>query len=200
MVTSFFNHKKKTLPGRNATITSSGIWGSCHLLHPARRGRPLPTTWYKRSSAPYGNNAKISIDIINMIALKDRCQRAIGQFSGFPAASLPRLRFGRKIVYKILIMKTFRFRASLKKNFFPEFPRAAGKGRGVALPCCLSSFRRRCRVRLDRGLLLLAFLRLTGPGVGARPGRLPVCSDSGAPTAAIEGPPAGSMDTFLRLA
>ena len=83
---------------------------------------------------------KILIDIINMKALKDRCQRAIGQFSGFPAASLPRLRFGRKIVYKILIMKTFRFRASLKKIFSLSFPERQGRGGGWRYPAVFRPF------------------------------------------------------------
>jgi hypothetical protein len=58
--------------------------------------------------------------------------------------------------------------------------------------------------RLDRGFLLLAFLRPTGSGVGARPARLPrapVCSDPNAPTAALNRcATGGSMDRFLRLA
>ena len=94
----------------------------------------------KQSSVPYGDNAKTPIDIINMIALKDRCQRAIGQFSGFPAASLPRLRFGRKIVYKILITKTFRFRASLKKIFSLSFPERQGRGGGWRYPAVFRPF------------------------------------------------------------
>jgi len=51
MVTSFFNHKKKTLPGRNATITSSGIWGSCHPFQP--RGADDPRRPLGISEVPH---------------------------------------------------------------------------------------------------------------------------------------------------
>jgi len=75
MVTSFFNHKKKTLPGRNATITSSGIWGSCHLLHPARRGRPLPTACQSEIASHIEEaceNMNWLIDMTAMIVAKRR--------------------------------------------------------------------------------------------------------------------------------
>jgi len=51
MVTSFFNHKKKTLPGRNATITSSRIWGSGHPFQP--RGADDPRLPLGISEVPH---------------------------------------------------------------------------------------------------------------------------------------------------
>ena len=55
--------------------------------------------------------------IIHMIALIVRCQAAIRRFSGFPAVSLPRRRFDRKVVYKILIRRDFVVRVEPRKNF-----------------------------------------------------------------------------------
>src|SRR5271157_6494197 len=69
-----------------------------------------------------------------MMVMIERCQTAIGRFSGFPAASLPRLRFDRRVAFKVLIRKDFLSRVETRKNFFPEFPGAAGKGRGRRYP------------------------------------------------------------------
>src|SRR6516165_9675964 len=68
-----------------------------------------------------------------MIALTGRCQAAIRAFSGFPAVSLPRLRFHRKIACKAMIANEFRGSASPRKNFSLSFPSRQGKGE-AALP------------------------------------------------------------------
>src|SRR6516162_3069710 len=80
-----------------------------------------------------------------MIALIGRCQAAIRAFSGFPAVSLPRLRFHRKIVCKAMIANEFSRQRESEKKFFPEFPSRQGKRR--YLP---SSLWRRGRLRLGR--------------------------------------------------
>src|SRR6516164_1804963 len=54
---------------------------------------------------------------------------AIRQFLGFPAVSLPRLRFGRTVACNGLIGTNFWVGGRARK-IFPEFPRAAGKRRG----------------------------------------------------------------------
>jgi hypothetical protein len=54
--------------------------------------------------------------------------------SSFPAGSLPRLRFGRRVASKVLIENDFSIRGELRKNFYPEFPCAAGKGRARLFP------------------------------------------------------------------
>ena len=59
-----------------------------------------------------------------------QCQTAIRGFSSFPAGSLPRLRFGPRVACKVLIKNDFSIRGEPRKNFYPEFPFAAGKGRG----------------------------------------------------------------------
>ena len=60
----------------------------------------------------------------------DRCRTAIGGFSDFPAASLPRPRSDRRVACKTLIRNDFFVRGRAPKNFYPEFPCAAGNGRG----------------------------------------------------------------------
>jgi len=58
-----------------------------------------------------------------------------------------------------LINNDFTMQGEPRKNFYPEFPIAAGKGRG-ALPCRLWSLWRRGRLRLGRrGFLPLAAAR-----------------------------------------
>jgi hypothetical protein len=42
-------------------------------------------------------------------------------FSGFPAVSLPRLRFDRKVASKVLIRRDFLVQGEPRKNSFPEF-------------------------------------------------------------------------------
>jgi hypothetical protein len=51
-------------------------------------------------------------------------------FRAFPAGSLPRLRFGRRVACKVLIKNDFSMKGEPQKKFYPEFPYAAGKGRG----------------------------------------------------------------------
>ena len=77
---------------------------------------------------------------IGMSAMIGRSQTAIGRFSGFPAASLPRLRFLPSVVPKSMIVRGFSPRGEPQK-FFPVFSRAAGKDRGRA------RLRRRRRLR-----------------------------------------------------
>jgi hypothetical protein len=67
-----------------------------------------------------------------MTALIGRCQMAIRRFSGFPATSLPRLRFYWKVAYKILIQNDFLAQTSLEKIFSLSFPERQGKGGGGA--------------------------------------------------------------------
>jgi hypothetical protein len=43
-------------------------------------------------------------------------------FSGFPAVSLPRLRFNQKAASKVLIKKDFLVQGEPRKIFSPEFP------------------------------------------------------------------------------
>src|SRR5271157_4519741 len=68
-----------------------------------------------------------------MMAMIGRCRTATRRFSGFPAGSLPRLRFDRKIARKVLITNDFPMRGEPRKNFYPVFPVAAGRG-GAILP------------------------------------------------------------------
>jgi hypothetical protein len=78
-------------------------------------------------------------------------QTAIRGFSSFPAGSLPRLRFGRRVVFKVLIKNDFSMWGEPQKNFYPEFPCAAGKGRGGAtLPLWFLWRRDRLRLRASR--------------------------------------------------
>src|SRR6516165_10039219 len=69
-----------------------------------------------------------------MIALTGRCQATIRAFSGFPAVSLPRLRFHRKIACKAMIATEFSRQRESEKNFSLSFPSRQGKGE-AALPC-----------------------------------------------------------------
>ena|SRR6516164_7769364 len=55
---------------------------------------------------------------------------AQGRRLSFPAASLPRLRFDRKVAYKALIRNRFLVKGASRKKIFPEFSRAAGNRRG----------------------------------------------------------------------
>jgi hypothetical protein len=59
-------------------------------------------------------------------AMIGRRQGAIGQLSGFPAGSLPRLQFLPDVVLKSMIERDFSVRRELGKIFYPEFSRAAG--------------------------------------------------------------------------
>jgi|SRR5271163_2100296 len=128
---------------------------------PPRAARTTPAACLPQPTvAPYNGHAKTSTLLMNMIALIGRYQEAIRGFSGFPAVSLPRLRFGQRIACRILIKKRLFDAARVRKNFFPEFPVAAGKGRGWRLPCRRSSLWRRGRLRLGhRGFLLPAAAR-----------------------------------------
>src|SRR5271166_4973085 len=100
-----------------------------------------------------------------MMVMIERCQTAIGRFSGFPAASLPRLRFDRRVAFKVLIRKDFLSRVETRKNFFPE---RQGKGGGGAT---LLSF---ALLRARRGSLLRGYCLFEVPSnlvperVGAR--------------------------------
>jgi hypothetical protein len=60
--------------------------------------------------------------LIKMIALIARRETAIRWFSGFPAVSLPHLRFDRKVTRKILIRNDFSVRGEPREKFYPEFP------------------------------------------------------------------------------
>jgi hypothetical protein len=63
-----------------------------------------------------------------------RCQAAIRGFSGFPAGSLPSLRFLPSAVRKSMIARGFSVSGEPRKKFYPVFSRAAGNGRGGANP------------------------------------------------------------------
>jgi hypothetical protein len=69
-----------------------------------------------------------------------RCQTAIRGVSGFPAASLPRLRSNPRIAPKVFIRNDFWVRGEPRKNFYPEFPVAAGKARGRHYPALFRPF------------------------------------------------------------
>jgi hypothetical protein len=71
--------------------------------------------------------------IITVVAMIGECQTAIRGFSSFLAGSLPRPRFGRRIASKVLIKNDFSIRGEPRKNFYPELPCAAGKGRARLL-------------------------------------------------------------------
>ena len=95
-----------------------------------------------------------------------RCQPAIGQFSGFPAGSLPSPRLLPSVVSKSMIASGFSAPGAPQKIFFPVFSRAAGNGRGDATPPACAPLllraadaaRERCRVsRTERS-------DLTSPG------------------------------------
>jgi hypothetical protein len=60
--------------------------------------------------------------LITMMAMIGRRQTAIRRFSGFPAVSLPRLRFDRKVARKVLIRNDFWVQGESRKIFSPEFP------------------------------------------------------------------------------
>src|SRR5271165_5815505 len=166
--------------GRPRNRARSWTWGSHHPFHPAARTTPaarLP----KRSFRPY--NAIIAKMLINIEPLIGRCQTAIRRFSGFPAASLPRLRFDRRVACKVLIRNDFRYGRDPKKNFSLSFPERQGRGGAT-----LSSFApsaplpppaRRSRPPSSCGLLAAAHhrqqRRLTAVGSGFRAGRFGRC-------------------------
>src|SRR5271156_1727844 len=56
---------------------------------------------------------------------------AIPRFLGFPAVSLPRLRFDREISVKLLIRADFWYRGESRKNFSLSFPERQGTGGGA---------------------------------------------------------------------
>ena len=53
-------------------------------------------------------------------------QRAIRRFSGFPADTLPRLRFHQRVASKVLIRNDFLVQASPEKNLSLSFPERQG--------------------------------------------------------------------------
>jgi hypothetical protein len=53
-----------------------------------------------------------------------------GGFRGFPAVSLPSLRFLQRFVAKHMILRVFWAQGEPRKIFYPELSRAAGKDRG----------------------------------------------------------------------
>ena len=68
-----------------------------------------------------------------------RCRR-----SSFPAASLPRRRFDRKVAYKALIRNHFLVKGAPRKKFTLSFPARQGTGGGDAnSPCCFPQTRQR---------------------------------------------------------
>ena len=68
-----------------------------------------------------------------------RCRR-----SSFPAASLPRRRFDRKVAYKALIRNHFLVKGAPRINFTLSFPARQGTGGGDAnSPCCFPQTRQR---------------------------------------------------------
>ena len=84
----------------------------------------------KQSCVPYCSYEKKSIHNYYNSTDRNGCKTAIRRFSGFPAGSLPRHRLGRQFACKILIRRGFSVRSRSGKKFYPEFPGAAGKGRG----------------------------------------------------------------------
>ena len=74
-----------------------------------------------------------------MKATTGRRQTAIRRFSGFPAGSLPRLRFDWEVAFKLLINNEFSVRVSREKNFTLSYPERQGRlGGGATLPIGLS--------------------------------------------------------------
>jgi hypothetical protein len=60
---------------------------------------------------------------------------AIRRFSSFPAVSLPRPRFDRKVARKVLIRKDFSLQGESRKIFSLSFPERQGRGEaGATLP------------------------------------------------------------------
>ena len=95
---------------------------------PARAAPRLP----KQRCVPYCVYEKKSIHNYHNSTDRNGCKTAIRRFSGFPAGSLPRHRFGRQFACKILVGADFSRRVAFRKIFYPEFPGAAGKGNGGA--------------------------------------------------------------------
>ena len=95
---------------------------------PARAAPRLP----KQRCVPYCVYEKKSIHNYHNSTDRNGCKTAIRRFSGFPAGPLPRHRFGRQFACKILVRKDFSVRSRSEEIFYPEFPAAAGKGRGGA--------------------------------------------------------------------
>src|SRR5271165_1647266 len=75
-----------------------------------------------------------------MMAIDGRYRPTIRRFSDFPAVSLPRLRFDRRVARKVLIRNGFSMPGESRKNFFPEFPGVAGKGSGRRYPAVVRPF------------------------------------------------------------
>jgi hypothetical protein len=117
--------------------------------------RPLATAKFRTI---YRTCEKVNL-LITMLTMIGQCQAAIRGFSSFPAGSLPRRRFGPRVACKVLIENDFSIRGEPRKNFYPEFPCAAGKARGgPTLPSLVPL--RRGRLRLGpRGFLHLATAR-----------------------------------------
>src|SRR6516225_5119864 len=77
----------------------------------------------------------------NMPFRQQACD-AQGRRSSFPAASLPRLRFGRKGAYKALIRNHFLVKGASRKKFSLSFPARQGTGGATqTLPCCFPQTR-----------------------------------------------------------
>jgi hypothetical protein len=75
-----------------------------------------------------------------MMAIDGRYRPRIQRFSDFPAVSLPRLRFDRRVARKVLIRKGFSMPGEPRKNFSLSFPEWQGRGvGGVTLPSFVPS-------------------------------------------------------------
>jgi hypothetical protein len=70
--------------------------------------------------------------MVGMLAMIGDAKGRSDRVSGFPAGSLPDLRFVLSVVLKSLIAREFSAWEEPQKIFFPVFPRAAGNGRGGA--------------------------------------------------------------------
>ena len=136
-------------------------WNSRHPFHPTRARTTPPPAWHKRSSAPYKAAVCEIINLsITVMAMDGRYRTTIRRFSGFPAVSLPRLRFDRRVARKVLIRRGFSMPGEPRKIFSLSFPERQGRGGGGAKPCRLSSLWRR------RRLLLAARRQTVRPGAG----------------------------------
>jgi hypothetical protein len=70
--------------------------------------------------------------MIGMLATIGQCQPAIRGFSGFPAGSLPCLRFSSIVAAKSMIARGFFGAGESQKNFPLSFPERQGTGEAVS--------------------------------------------------------------------
>ena len=113
--------------GRLRNRAGSGTCGSPFLFIP--RGAGETAALLPQRSSALSNRIMRNYQLINRYYGNDRSvpNGDPRGFSGFPASSLPGPRFLPNVGPKSMISRDFLARGELRKIFYPEFSRAAGK-------------------------------------------------------------------------